>query len=138
MSPSRRFAAAPASVANARRFVLEAVGGAGQEARERVELMVSELAANCVVHAATDFEVSVFRSAGFVRVEVTDASDGQPSVKWPDPLQPKGRGLQIVSALADEWGVLPSTGGIPGKMVWFTLELAESTSAQTGPGGRHA
>lgn len=93
--------------------------------------MVSELAANCVVHAATDFEISVDRSAGFVRVEVTDAGDGQPAVKWPDPLQPKGRGLQIVSALADQWGVQPSPDGAAGKTVWFTLELAESDSARS-------
>ena len=65
-----------------------------------------------------------------MRVEVTDAGDGQPSVKWPDPLQPKGRGLQIVSSLADEWGVQPSVDGGPGKTVWFTLELADSSSVR--------
>ena len=131
MSPIRRFPAAPVSVADARRFALDALGATGQEDRERVELMVSELAANCVVHAATEFDVSVSRSAGFVRVEVTDAGDGEPAVRWPDRLQPKGRGLQIVSSLADDWGVHPSMDGAPGKTVWFTLELAESSASQS-------
>jgi anti-sigma regulatory factor (Ser/Thr protein kinase) len=126
MSPRRRFAAAPHSVANARRFALSRLPDADDDARERVELMVSELAANCVVHAAIDFEVSITRQDDVVRVEVTDAADGQPSVRWPDPLQPKGRGLQIVSALADRWGVERSPDGSPGKTVWFTLELSSS------------
>lgn len=126
MSPRRRFAAAPHSVAKARHFALSRLPDTGDDARERVELMVSELAANCVVHAAIDFEVSIARKDDVVRVEVTDTAGGQPSVQWPDPLQPKGRGLQIVSALADQWGVEPSPDGAPGKTVWFTLELGSS------------
>jgi two-component sensor histidine kinase len=128
MSPRRRFPAAPASVGDARRFVLEQLPGESEDVRERIELMVSELAANCVVHAATGFEVSLTRSTRDLRVEVTDAAEGNPSVQWPDPRQPKGRGLQIVSALADRWGVRPSPDGAPGKTVWFTL--AARTSAE--------
>jgi anti-sigma regulatory factor (Ser/Thr protein kinase) len=122
MSPTRRFPAEPVSVAAARRFALERLPGASDDLRERVELMVSELAANCVVHADTGFEVSVVRSGDHIRVEVTDASEGRPTVRWPDPLQPRGRGLQIVSSLADRWGVEESADGQPGKTVWFSLE----------------
>ncbi|HXW38377.1 MAG TPA: ATP-binding protein, partial [Acidimicrobiales bacterium] len=86
------------------------------------------------VHAATDFEVTVTYSDELVRVEVTDAGIGEPSVRWPDPLQPKGRGLQIVSALADGWGVQPSSDGTPGKTVWFTLRPGHG--GHTGPSGR--
>jgi anti-sigma regulatory factor (Ser/Thr protein kinase) len=121
MSPRRRFPAAPASVSDARRFALDGLPGAHEDVRERVELMVSELAANCVVHAATDFEVAITRTAEVVRVEVTDTGTGHPSVRWPDPLQPKGRGLQIVSALADQWGVQPAPDGT-GKTVWFIVQ----------------
>jgi anti-sigma regulatory factor (Ser/Thr protein kinase) len=121
MSPRRRFAAAPASVGEARRFALHELPGASNDARERVELMVSELASNCVVHAATDFEVSMTWDEDVIRVEVTDTAGGQPSVPWPDPSRPKGRGLQIVSLLAERWGVEPSLDGEAGKTVWFTL-----------------
>jgi anti-sigma regulatory factor (Ser/Thr protein kinase) len=123
MSPRRHFPAAPVSVTNARRFALSRLPHADDEARERVELMVSELAANCVVHAASDFEVTITQKDDVLRVEVTDIAEGQPTVQWPDPMQPKGRGLQIVSALADQWGVEPAPGGRTGKTVWFTLEV---------------
>jgi anti-sigma regulatory factor (Ser/Thr protein kinase) len=110
-------------VSDARRFALNGLPRDQEDVRERVELMVSELAANCVVHAATEFEVVITRTAECVRVEVTDTGDGQPSVRWPGPLQPKGRGLQIVSALADEWGVEPAPDDAAGKTVWFTVRL---------------
>lgn len=126
MSPRRHFPAAPVSVTNARRFALSRLPDADEEARERVELMVSELAANCVVHAASDFEVSITHQGDVLRVEVTDLAEGQPTVRWPEPMHPRGRGLQIVSALADQWGVEPSPGGRTGKTVWFTLEVPSS------------
>lgn len=129
MSPRQRFPAAPASVADARRFVLDRLPDESEDVRERIELMVSELAANCVVHAATGFEVSLTHTSRVLRVEVTDSAEGSPSVQWPDPRQPKGRGLQIVSALADRWGVRPSSDGLPGKTVWFTLAVRTSAEA---------
>jgi anti-sigma regulatory factor (Ser/Thr protein kinase) len=128
MSPRRHFPAAPVSVTNARRFALSRLPDADDGVRERVELMVSELAANCVVHAASDFEVAITQTEDVLRVEVTDIAEGQPTVRWPDPMEPKGRGLQIVSALADQWGVEPSPGGRTGKTVWFTLEVPSSVS----------
>ncbi len=115
-------------MAAARRFATSRLAEEDDELRERVELMVSELAANCVVHAATSFEVSVSRRGGQVEVEVTDGNEAEPAVHWPDPRQPRGRGLQIVSALADRWGVRPSPDGQPGKTVWFTLARRPSSA----------
>ncbi len=133
MSRTRRFPAAPVSVGAARRFAVDRLPDEDEDVRERVELMVSELAANCVVHAGTGFEVSVSTADDHIRVEVTDASEGRPAVRWPEPLQPRGRGLQIVRALADEWGVEASPDGRPGKTVWFTLAAPEG-SPRRAPG----
>ena len=40
----------------------------------------------------------------------------------PLPADPTGRGLRIVSALSDEWGVLGGGSG-GGKAVWFRVDL---------------
>ncbi|MBV8462080.1 MAG: ATP-binding protein, partial [Acidimicrobiales bacterium] len=61
-----------------------------------------------------------------VRVEVSDADERRPSVRWPDPAEPRGRGLQIVNALADRWGVEAWADGKVGKTVWFMVELDRS------------
>lgn len=132
MTHRRHFPAVPASVAQARRFALDHLPETAADVRERVELMVSELAANCVVHAATAFDVVVSPSRDRVQVEVTDGGSGEPGVRWPDPLEPKGRGLQIVSTLADRWGVRPSDDGTPGKTVWFELRLSPAPAPTGG------
>jgi two-component sensor histidine kinase len=52
--------------------------------------------------------------------EVADQGAGTPQKQPHDIEAPSGRGLQILEALADEWGV---TERQPGKAVWFTLGL---------------
>ncbi|MGD1057398.1 MAG: ATP-binding protein [Solirubrobacteraceae bacterium] len=42
------------------------------------------------------------------------------SPRTPTPLDQSGRGLQIVQALAEDWGIVRSPNG---KLVWFTLRL---------------
>jgi anti-sigma regulatory factor (Ser/Thr protein kinase) len=116
----RRFAASLSSVTSARRFVAEALVHVPKPLRESVELMVSELASNCVMHADAGFEVCIVRTAGVVRVEVTDTGSGVPVLKHPDVNDLRGRGLVIVKELADEWGVVRRTGQA-GKMVWFAI-----------------
>ena len=128
---SCEFPATPVAVAAARRFTLEGLVDEDQELRERVELMVSELAANAVVHAATSFEVTVLRTSDHVRVEVRDTDASRPAVRWPDTDQPRGRGLQIVNALADRWGIEAWVDGKVGKTVWFTVDLV----GPSGPAG---
>ncbi len=56
---TRAFRCQPESVAAARRFVQEALGTQPAKIADAAELMVSELATNCVRHAQTDFEVTV-------------------------------------------------------------------------------
>jgi PAS domain S-box-containing protein len=100
------------------------VATSGEEA-DALVLMVSELATNAVQHAATEFEVAVrvAPDGGHVRVEVHDGAPGFPTPPEEVPDAPHGRGLRIVRALADAWGI-EMWRDRPGKTVWFSLPLA--------------
>jgi hypothetical protein len=82
-------------------------------------LIVSELATNAVVHAGTRFEVAVHFKPGTVTLSVTDSSAGRPATGDPSPLDPHGRGLIVVDALALDWGCSTTTRA--GKSVWAEL-----------------
>jgi len=85
---------------------------------ETARLLVSELVANAVTHAETDVTLQLDFSDERLRVEVRDQADGQPQPRRPRRDELSGRGLMIVEALADRWGVEPTP---PGKTVWFEL-----------------
>jgi len=131
MSKQRAFANTPAAVARARRFVAHELADAPSEVVEEIEIMVSELATNCVRHTVTDFTVSVERSDREILVEVTDSGGGMPTVRRPEPSEPSGRGLRIVQELADSFGVRELRGS-PGKTVWFVVGLDESMGSASG------
>lgn len=116
MKRTRRFRCRAEAIPAARRFARDVLADHAREVCEAAELMVSELATNCVRHARTGFELTIDASA--IRVEVRDTGAGQPTVLHPSPREPSGRGLQIVQAMADAWGIVPAAGG---KTVWFTL-----------------
>lgn len=107
-------------------------------ANDLAMLLVSELVTNAVIHAGTpaDIEIGCSKGSGetssgsaptsTVRISV---SDGVTTGVDPDaPHGPvpvgaaSGRGLHIVDALADRWGV---SVGDEGKTVWFELVLAD-------------
>jgi anti-sigma regulatory factor (Ser/Thr protein kinase) len=117
---AKRFAGEPSGVSAARRFIRESLVGEEPELLEAAELLTSELASNCVRHANSDFEV-VIRSRDPIRIEVRDHGGGEPEVLSPTPEEPTGRGLLIVDAMSDRWGVIP---GRKGKTVWFALGQA--------------
>jgi anti-sigma regulatory factor (Ser/Thr protein kinase) len=119
MSPRRAFPADPKSVSAARRFVSEALFDRAPEAREAAELMVSELATNCVRHVKTSFDLTIEKLPEQVRVEVADRGGGTPTMRSPGPDEPTGRGLRIVDMLSVRWGVEHDRP--TGKTVWFTL-----------------
>jgi anti-sigma regulatory factor (Ser/Thr protein kinase) len=112
----------PAAPALARRYVGETLTDAPRSVVDMVELMVSELATNCVRYVESDITVSIERTAERVRVDVSDAGDGAIEMKDPDPTDPTGRGLRIVDRLSDSWGVDEAPGD--GKSVWFTLAFS--------------
>ena len=114
---SRRFAGEATAVSAARHYVREQLSAQDADIVDAAELMISELASNCVRHARTDFEVAI-RSLEPIRIEVRDHGGGEPQVLSPGPEQPSGRGLAIVAAMSDQWGVIPASKG---KTVWFAL-----------------
>lgn len=129
MTTSRSFPNALREVGSARRFVSEALTGVTQAAVEDTFLMVSELATNCVRYTSTPFTVSVDCTPLGVRVEVADNGGGEPVLQPLQCTEPGGRGLRIVQVLADDWGVIPSTGPL-GKIVWFTLAIPKPGRVQ--------
>ncbi|MFF9507977.1 ATP-binding protein [Streptomyces sp. NPDC014724] len=107
------------SVPAAREFVREAVVDWGFGARlDDVLLCVSELSTNALVHGAPPgrgyrLRLLLEEGGAVLRVEVHDSGGGQPGVREPDG--ESGRGLLLVEAVADRWGVGERS---PGKVVW--------------------
>ncbi|MFD5481933.1 ATP-binding protein [Streptomyces hawaiiensis] len=96
------------------------------ELSDAVELGVTELLANVVRHVPDRrCALLLLRQRTGVRVEVTDGSQELP--RTPPALDTEaenGRGLLLLDAMADKWGVSPWHGG--GKTVWF--ECASPTA----------
>jgi hypothetical protein len=122
---SRSFLETAPSVPEARGFVSGSLTAIPQQVRATAALLVSELATNAVVHAASSFDVTIVcpTPSGRVRVEVTDADETRPTPRQPPPNVPHGRGLLLVASLSDDWGVDEAIGR-PGKTVWFELSLS--------------
>jgi anti-sigma regulatory factor (Ser/Thr protein kinase) len=129
----RTFGASEESVGKARRFVSRLVSDLPGELRDEVSLMVSELTTNALVHASSGFDVDVDRSDAALTISVTDRGDGTPAIQSPSSSEPHGRGLRIVEALSDDWGIGSSTEA--GKTVWFRMSLPGApTGRQEGDG----
>ncbi|WP_416072188.1 ATP-binding protein [Streptomyces sp. ME18-1-4] len=96
---------------------------------DTVELALTELIANVVRHVPDRHcTLLLSRQPTGVRAEVTDAY-GQ-LLPTPAELQPdseSGRGLFLLDALVDKWGVSPTAGG--GKTVWFECGTASAVTA---------
>ncbi|MCA1682429.1 MAG: ATP-binding protein [Actinobacteria bacterium] len=122
MKQTRTFEHRAASVTEARRFACELLAGAPADVVQSVELMVSELATNCVRHTDSGFELTITVTTREVRVEAADCGGGDPTMQSPTPSDLSGRGLRIVDMLAGAWGVERLPVG-PGKTVWFTLDV---------------
>ncbi|MFD7286722.1 ATP-binding protein [Streptomyces sp. NPDC059863] len=78
----------------------------GTDAVETVQLLVSEIVTNAVVHGRGErvrFSLAYGRS-GFVRIEVDDHSPAPVTVRRPGPDEESGRGLFLVDALSWAWG----------------------------------
>ncbi|MGW3654263.1 ATP-binding protein [Streptomyces sp. NPDC005151] len=98
---------------------------------ESAAQIVAELAANAMVHGRVpgrDFrlDLTVHDGGALLRIEVSDARgeclpSGPTGTAVPDGDCESGRGLLIVEALADRWGVSP--GPFPRKAVWAELDL---------------
>nr|WP_307815659.1 ATP-binding protein [Streptomyces sp. 7-21] len=87
-----------------------------------IALCVSELATNAVAHGTPpdgQFAVAVVWDKRCICVEVRDTGGGSPVVASAAGTDEHGRGLALVQALADDWGVFFHPVG---KTVWFALK----------------
>ncbi|MEU7602226.1 ATP-binding protein [Streptomyces sp. NPDC041003] len=92
-----------------------------------VVLCLAEVAANAVRHATrSGFVVEVSLDDCRLRVEVHDAGPGVPRPGQPSDDDTDGRGLLIVSSLADGWGVTPHNPC--GKTVWTEFKTDQNTT----------
>ncbi len=74
--------------------------------REDVELVTSELVTNACRVALDSVGIRVTAERDMVTVSVTDDGPGEPQPLHPDPDDPVGRGLLVVGAVAQDWGLL--------------------------------
>ncbi|WP_203872206.1 ATP-binding protein [Planomonospora parontospora] len=127
---SRHFLGSTASVREARRFVTAFLNG--WPIVEAAELIVSELATNAVRHSASGrfggrFLVTIH--VGRDRLWLAVLDEGGP--RTPEVLDGQedegGRGLLLVSTLADSWGV---DGDEQGRTVWALLSTEPAAAVQ--------
>lgn len=107
------------SVPAARDFAQDALAAWEMTTRaDDILLCVSELTTNALLHGVPPgrgFLLRVTHDENTVRVEVHDSGTGTPAVPERSATAENGRGLLLVEALADKWGVGERD---PGKEVW--------------------
>ncbi|WP_414721117.1 ATP-binding protein [Streptomyces sp.] len=115
------------SVARARALADErlTLWGCGEDVRDTVVLVVSELVTNAVVHTASARVVCELRE-GHDRLRIAVHDEGGPAgPRIRDcGAEERGRGLLLVDAVCSAWGADP-TGHGTGRVVW--AELAHGT-----------
>ena len=113
---ARSFPGDAAELGAVRQFVVDTMLGWRQDRHlENASIVVSELATNAIMHARSDFIVSMSLRDGLVRLAVRDASTALPTVRAPLPMTMSGRGLLLIGVLAQRWGT-EIVGD--GKVVW--------------------
>lgn len=121
---TRRFPPDTRCVAEARAFVRAALEPkVPRDALDEIEVVVSELVTNAVVHVRQPVELTIDAN-GSVRVEVVDESPDQPEARAPQSTETSGRGMHIVEQFCDRWGVHVRDGG---KCVWCEIDLDAPT-----------
>lgn len=126
----RTFPGQPGQVSVARRWLAQMIDGFA--ATDEVLLACSELATNAIMHSASgqpggQFTVRLAIRQDIVRVEVLDQGRAWPGRQEEAPgydgEQAKdasqcGRGLTIVAAITDAWGI---TGDREGRTTWCEI-----------------
>lgn len=110
----------PSSVTKGRHFVRDVLSEWGlPRLADDAQLGTSELVANAVRHARTDLLLTVSRQP----VVTIAIRDGEPQLQRrvtgeEATLAESGRGLHIVAAISQDWGIAT---GSDGKIIWFSL-----------------
>lgn len=136
---SKTFGAYSESSREARRFAGDWLQRMDLELfAERVVLAVSELATNAVLHAVAPFTIRLQAIGGGVRLEAIDSAADRTPVAVPRTgsavdlieISETGRGLLIVGAVANRWGV---TLDSLVKTVWCEFDAAGDPAPPSEP-----
>jgi hypothetical protein len=97
-------------------------------------LVVSELVTHAMLYADSNLLVTVARCGAQVRISVRDANRTNTQLTGEESARINHRGLLLVAAVSESWGVLPTSDG--GKVVWAVLaanpRLARASAAVSG------
>jgi two-component sensor histidine kinase len=112
--------------------VHDALAGPGvDELAESVAVVLSELVTNAIQAGCSQVTVGLDVHRSHLRVAVTDDAPGWPRLLIADGQEVHGRGMAIVSSLAQIWGVQQLSAG---KQVWaeliVTVALADGLACQ--------
>jgi anti-sigma regulatory factor (Ser/Thr protein kinase) len=93
---------------------------------DNAALLISELVTNALCHGhGAEFALRMIHTAGEVRIEVYDGSQCRPYERAAGPEDESGRGMSIVAAIADSWGISKD-----GTRTWCTLDVPTAGTGQ--------
>jgi CheY-like chemotaxis protein/anti-sigma regulatory factor (Ser/Thr protein kinase) len=114
-----RFEPVASSVPEAREFVRGLLRDWGADHMfDEASLIVTELAANAVLHARSTYEVRLTHRDGVLRIEVADEDPGTPEPQPFSAVAETGRGIVLVAAVSASWGIDARPDG---KVTWAEL-----------------
>lgn len=91
-------------------------------------VVVSELVTNVVLHARSVIEIAISVGEGVIELSVADTDHQAPKPRLASEVWDEGgRGLALVSALSDDWGVVHRSQG---KQIWVRLPTPDDWSYQ--------
>jgi anti-sigma regulatory factor (Ser/Thr protein kinase) len=112
----------PDAVPKARRLVASVLKGCPSSVVADAELIVAELATNALLHGAPPVRLRLKADNDRIRIELEDTGRTVPVRIRHSTQAMTGRGLDLVAAIAADWGVAPSDDG---KTVWAEVVEAE-------------
>ncbi len=115
----------PSAAGRARSWVAERLSAWEVSAVvDDLRLVVSELVSNAVLYARTAVDVMLSIGEGVIELTVRDHNPRtpRPRPQQADEAATGGRGLVLVEALSDDWGVAERMAG---KEVWFRLSAPD-------------
>ncbi|GHJ35417.1 ATP-binding protein [Streptomyces sp. TS71-3] len=124
-----RTTAHPALLRRIAKVHLELCGLAGSPAMDTVPLLLSELVANAIQHGGGEVRVRVRLGGWRLLIEVTDGGKGLPVLRRRGLEEESGRGLLLVEALAESWGVSED-----GATTWCVISIPWSSGLPADQG----
>ncbi|QJS08647.1 serine/threonine-protein phosphatase [Streptomyces argyrophyllae] len=106
-----------------------------EDAAPTTELIVSELVTNAIRHARPPARLRLILQGARLTCEVFDGSSTSPYLRQANTFDESGRGLFIVSQLAQRWGTRHDSRG---KTIWAAQHLHASQAAPTDDPGTPA